>query len=87
MGESLDVVAGWCWRGLGCLGVAVLIFGVFSAAAPARSIALYAWIMARCNWRVSPIDAPRELRTTRWLGILLAALSSVILWRVSATGR
>ena len=45
-----------------------------------RSIALYQWIMARLNWRVSPIDEVREVRNTRLLGGLLIFLSVVIAW-------
>ena len=32
-------------------------------------------IMRRFNWRVEPIDQPRELLTTRWLGVALACCS------------
>ena len=38
--------------------------------------------MSWFNWRVSPIDEPRELRTTRVLGVLLILLSAVVWWRV-----
>jgi len=64
--------------------LAILLFGVFSAVWPRRSIALYQWIMERFNWRVSPIDEFREVRTTRVLGILLVLLSLVALWLLVA---
>ena len=64
----------WIWCGGKILGVVAFGFGLFSALSPKRSIALYQWIMARFNWRVTPIDAPRELLTTRCLGVLLVIL-------------
>lgn len=60
---------------LGCFGLAL---GVFSAWAPQRSIAFYQWIMKGFNWSVAPIDLPREVRNTRRLGLVLAALSVAI---------
>ena len=53
--------------------------GIFSFFAPSRSIGLYQWLMALFNWRVEPIDRPRELATTRVLGILMTILSFLIL--------
>ena len=49
--------------------------GIFSALWPERSIGLYQWIMERYNWKVVPIDPVREIRNTRILGFVLAALS------------
>ena len=65
------------WNVVGLKGFAAvtLLFGVWSAARPERSIALYQAIMRACNWRVEPIDRPRELLTTRWLGVGLACCS------------
>ncbi len=57
------------------LAVFNLVLGMFSAVWPQRSIALYQWIMARYNWKVVPIDAAREVRNTRLLGLLLTGLS------------
>ena len=74
MSGSMDVVVWWIWCGGKILGVIALGLGLFSALKPQRSIALYQWIMERFNWRVTPIDAPRELRTTRLLGVLLVVL-------------
>ena len=58
--------------GLRLVAVATFVFGAWSAAKPGRSIALYQAIMRFFNWRVEPIDRPRELLTTRWLGVVLA---------------
>ena len=66
----------WAWMPLGA--VVIVAFGFFSAFSPQRSIALYQWIMAYFNWRVSPIDEARELRTTRLLGGLLVVLGLVL---------
>ena len=68
------------WQAAKLVTVVALCFGAFSAIAPQRSIALYQWLMARFNWRVSPIDAPRERRTTILLGLLIVVLSLVGLW-------
>ena len=62
--------------GFGFLGLGL---GVLSAVWPKRSIGLYQWIMERYNWRVVPIDEPREVRNTRILGFILTALSVAIL--------
>ena len=85
--ETIETGLVWVARSLRVLASATLGFGVFSALDPRRSIALYQWIMARCNWRVSPIDESRELRTTRALGALLVLLSLVVWWRVAAQSR
>jgi hypothetical protein len=65
--------------GIGCLG---LILGVLSAVWPKRSIGLYQWIMERINWRVAPIDEPREVRNTRALGAILSALSLTLFFLI-----
>ena len=80
--ETIDTGLVWVARSLRVLAAATLGFGVFSALDPRRSIALYQWIMERCNWRVSPIDEPREIDTTRLLSVLLILLSLVMGWRV-----
>ena len=74
----------WLWRGLFVLAVMTLWFGAFSASMPSRSIELYQWIMARFNWRVAPIDEPRELRTTKILGAMLVLLSLLAICRLGA---
>ena len=61
--------------GIGCLG---LFVGILSVVWPERSIGLYQWIMERFNWKVAPIDGPREVRNTRILGAILTALSLII---------
>ena len=73
----------WCWWVAQPIWVLALAVGVLSAVAPARSIGLYQWIMARCNWRVQPIDQARELRTTRAMGWVLIFLGGVLAWRVA----
>lgn len=65
--------------GVSCLGFA---FGLFSVVWPKRSIALYQKIMESFNWRVTPIDEPREVRNTRFLGAVLAALSLAVFYMV-----
>ena len=80
MRNDLDAWLSWFWRKATLLGVVIFLFGWFSALAPKRSIALYQWIMARFNWRVSPIDERREIRTTSLLGALLVLLSLALLW-------
>ena len=67
--------------GIGCLGFAL---GVLSVAWPRRSISLYQWIMERFNWRVVPIDEPREVRNTRVLGMALVVLSLAIFFIASS---
>ena len=79
MSDPIETVVSWCICGGKALGLVAIGFGVFSALAPQRSIALYQWIMARFNWRVAPIDERREIRTTRILGVLLVMLGGVIL--------
>ncbi len=73
--------------GLWALGGLTLVFGVFSAASPQRSIALYQALMACINWRVSPIDAARELRMTRKLGVLMVLLSLAMGWVLASRPR
>ena len=51
------------------------VLGVVSAFRPERSIAFYQRIMKHFNWRAEPIDAAKELRNTRVLGLWLAALN------------
>ncbi|OGX11059.1 MAG: hypothetical protein A2351_08305 [Omnitrophica bacterium RIFOXYB12_FULL_50_7] len=63
--------------GIGCLGFAL---GLLSVVWPQRSIGLYQWMMERFNWKVVPIDLPREVRNTRVLGVALAALSLAIFY-------
>ncbi len=58
--------------GISCLG---FVLGVLSIVQPQRSIGLYQWMMERFNWKVVPVDELREVRNTRILGIVLAALS------------
>ena len=80
---SLEPVIGWIAVGLKGIAAVTLLFGAWSAAQPAQSIALYQAIMRAFNWRVEPIDRPRELLTTRWLGAVLAGcsvVSLVLLW-------
>ena len=66
----------WFKCGATSLGVTGFFFGIFTALWPVRSIRLYIWLMARINWRVSPIDEAREVSTTRIFGILIAVLNA-----------
>ena len=73
----------WVSTGLKGIATVTLLFGAWSAMKPGPSIALYQAIMRAFNWRVEPIDQPRELLTTRWLGVALACcslLSLFLLW-------
>ena len=78
--------ATWLWRALVVVAAAAMGLGALSAAAPARSIAVYQRVMAWFNWRVEPVDLAHELRTTRWLGLLLIGLGGILTWRVVSTG-
>jgi hypothetical protein len=63
------------------IGILSLGLGILSAFWPGKSIGLYQWIMKCYNWKVEPIDAPREIHNTRLLGwglILLGAILSVL---------
>jgi len=71
----------WVVAGLKGAAAVTLLFGTWSAMRPGQSIALYQAIMRCFNWRVEPIDQPRELLTTRWLGIALVCCSLLsFLW-------
>ena len=70
----------WFWLGMVCISILALGIGGLSVWSPQRSIRLYQRIMAFFNWRVEPIDEARELRNTRWLGMLLIALGALALW-------
>lgn len=85
--DAVETLATWGWAALPLVAVVTLLFGGFSTAAPRRSIALYQRLMAWFNWRVSPIDEPRELRTTRVLGVLLVLLSLVVWWQIAVQRR
>lgn len=74
------VTCPWFWSGMTVMGVLALVVGALSVASPDRSITLYQWIMARLNWRVTPIDEARELRTTRLLGAVLLMLGVFAVW-------
>jgi hypothetical protein len=81
---EFEPVIGQVVVGLKGVAAVTLLFGTWSAVNPGQSIALYQAIMRVFNWRVEPIDRPRELLTTRWLGVVLAGcslLSLYLLWR------
>jgi len=63
------------------LAVFNLVLGLFSVVWPGHSIRLYQWIMKKYNWKVEPIDAAREVRNTRLLGLVLTGLS-IATWMV-----
>lgn len=75
-----EPMIGWMLVGLRGIAAVTLLFGAWSAVNPGQSIALYQAIMRVCNWRVEPIDRPRELLTTRWLGAALACCSLLSLY-------
>ena len=80
---TAEPVIRWVVASLKGVAAMTLLFGAWSAMKPVQSIALYQAIMRACNWRVEPIDRPRELLTTRWLGAALAGcsvVSLVLLW-------
>ena len=65
----------WIIMGLKGIAIFTLLFGAWSARRPEQSLGLYQRIMRAFNWRVEPIDRPRELLTTRWLGVALICCS------------
>ena len=81
MTDPIESLVTWLRWGIALVGVGALVVGGVSVVAPTRSIALYQWLMARFNWRVSPIDEAREVRNTRLLGALLVLLSLALLWK------
>ncbi len=80
MPDSFALIIAWLPVMTTLIGVVSFVFGAWSAAAPRQSITLYQWIMARLNWRVSPIDEPREMATTRCFGLVLMGLSLAMWW-------
>ena len=79
MALQVAIKLSWIVWGGYFIGGAGLVFGIFTALLPRQSIALYQWIMARINWRVSPIDEAHEIRTTRILGVFLTLTSLALL--------
>ena len=79
-------VIAWLVVGLKGTATLTLLFGAWSAVSPGQSIALYQAIMRAFNWRVEPIDRPRELVTTRWFGIALIGCSLVNLFLLGHSG-
>lgn len=79
MSFELEVPLAWMRIFSSIVGTAGLIFGLFSAFWPRRSIAFYEWLMARINWQVRPIDEAREIQNTRRLGWLLIGMN-LALW-------
>lgn len=75
MSFEFEIPLAWIRWGAALVGGVNFLFGVFTAVWPRRSIALYEWLMAQINWRVSPMNEAREVGTTRILGILLILLS------------
>lgn len=69
-----------------CVSFFGLIFGLWSAFDPGKSIGLYQQIMAFFNWRVEPLNLKRELITTRILGVTMALLSLAIFLVLRCSG-
>ena len=65
--------------GIDCLS---FVLGLLSVVWPAQSIGLCQWTMEKFNWKIAPIDLPREIRNIRALGAVLLVLSLVIFLRV-----
>ena len=86
MSEELVVLLTWFWRGMALVGALALGLGLLSALSPRRSIGLYQGIMLLFNWRVEPVNKAREVRNTRWLGVLLIVLAGIAFWLRSSQG-
>ena len=63
------------------IGVLGFGLGALSAFWPRRSMELYQKIMERFNWKVTPIDEAREVKSTARCGVGLLLLSLVLLAR------
>jgi len=54
--------------------------GVFLFRAPARAIDIQKRFYSRINWRMEPIDMPKEIRNTRLMGVFLIVCVAIFLW-------
>ncbi len=76
---STEVLFSWARFATFLVAGLNLLFGIFSACWPGRSILLYEGLMARLNWQVEPIDEAREVRNTRLLATVLILLNLLVL--------
>ena len=70
---SIDVR--WIQLLLVLVAVAGILLGFLSLMSPKQSVALYQRMMRFFNWRVEPINYDREMKTTRFLGLLMIVLN------------
>jgi len=56
------------------------LFGIYVLRRPERIIKFQQWAYALVNWRMEPIDYPKEVRNTRLMGLFLVlfALAALI---------
>ena len=80
MDYVINVQACYVHWGIGSIGGSSLLMGIFSIFWPRKSMQLYIWMMAKFNWRVSPIDDQRELSSTRRFGVYLTLLACLTLF-------
>ena len=69
----------WIWWAIVGAGGASAFLGLLSFLWPRGSIGLYIWLMSVINWRVSPMDEAREVKTTRRFGFFLLLLGGASL--------
>jgi hypothetical protein len=53
--------------------------GLFLVRAPARAIDIQKKFYFLINWRMEPVDVPKEIRNTRIMGVFLIVCVSVFL--------
>ncbi len=67
----------WILKFIAILGIN---FGAFSFLMPGLIIRFYQWAMEKATWKAEPIYPDRELRNTRWLGLVTMLLSFLIIY-------
>ncbi|MGB2630488.1 MAG: hypothetical protein WBD24_02105 [Candidatus Omnitrophota bacterium] len=61
------------------IGIINLFIGSFLFLKPELSIEIQIRFYEKINWRIEPISMRKEVRNTRLMGILLIAVTSVLL--------